>query len=73
MNVMDYSLLIGIHFRKEMNFESNDDRWAIGSLFTYEFGGMCYDRSEEENDNVNSIKIQKSMFHKKMQFTLRGL
>eukprot|EP00486_Rosalina_sp_Unknown_P001406 CAMPEP_0201573932 /NCGR_PEP_ID=MMETSP0190_2-20130828/18061_1 /ASSEMBLY_ACC=CAM_ASM_000263 /TAXON_ID=37353 /ORGANISM="Rosalina sp." /LENGTH=214 /DNA_ID=CAMNT_0048001477 /DNA_START=155 /DNA_END=796 /DNA_ORIENTATION=- len=27
MNVMDYSLLIGMHFRKEMNFGSNDERW----------------------------------------------
>ena len=56
MNVMDYSLLIGIHFRKEIKYESNDARWTMGKLFRYENGGMCYDRSEEKHDTINTIK-----------------
>eukprot|EP01083_Nonionella_stella_P299429 1016849_1 len=58
MNVMDYSLLVGMHFRtdgKECSAD-NDDRWMTGKLFLYENGGMCYDRSEEENDEINMIK-----------------
>lgn len=64
-NVMDYSLLVGMNFRKEINFESNDDRWTISKLFTYEMGGMCYDRSEEENDNINTIKHKKKYIPQK--------
>ena len=72
MNVMDYSLLIGIHFRGKSGGnlhtkglygdgdghekEQNPQRWDTGKLFTYEHGGMCYDRSEEDNDKVDVIQ-----------------
>ena len=66
MNVMDYSLLIGIHFRGknggnigkhwDEEKEQNPQRWDTGKLFTYEHGGMCYDRSEEDNDKVDVIQ-----------------
>merc|ERR1712228_555566 len=58
-NVMDYSFLIGIHFKKkDQTMNDNDDRWTVGKLFNYENGGMCFDQqTEDEHDKSQKDAI----------------
>merc|ERR1712003_290800 len=67
MNVMDYSLLVGIHrldigpkkpgHRRQHSKSGKPKRIKSGNLFTFEFGGMCAEKIMfQHKNNVDNKK-----------------
>jgi len=75
MNVMDYSLLLGIH-RLDMKRRhggkqsaSKPKRMKAGNLFTFEFGGMCAERIMMETGHHDSDSPKSSSRRKNIYFS----
>jgi hypothetical protein len=79
MNVMDYSLLVGIHHldmkRKQNTLASTKPkRMRPGNLFTFEFGGMCAEKIMVQ-DKESTIKdpMGSWMMNKKKNIYFTGI
>jgi len=62
LNVMDYSLLIGIHYKNEEELKEKENklRWKEGHLFKYDHGGMSYNELDESmlnEDEDDALEI----------------